>query len=78
MKLLHGVRYHDENFVMKKDTLGVCGFSVIQKCTAPMIMKAYGAPGNTIDDYLCKAKSTAIESMYWYCKAMVTVFGPNI
>jgi hypothetical protein len=67
MKVLHGVRAYDSYFVMKKDAIGVWGFSEIHKCTAAMRMIAYGAPDDTIDDYLHMEESTTIESMYRLC-----------
>jgi hypothetical protein len=42
-----------------------------------MRMIAYGAPGDTVDDYFRMAESTTIESMYWYFKAVMVVFGPD-
>jgi hypothetical protein len=56
----------------------VWGFSAIQKCIAAMRMIAYGAFGNTIDDYLHMVESTAIESMYQFCKAVLVGLGQTI
>jgi hypothetical protein len=39
-----------------------------------MLMIAYGTPGDVKDEYLRIGDSTAIESMYTYCKAVVAVF----
>jgi hypothetical protein len=77
MTLFQGVRDYDFYFVMKKGAIGVLGFSTIHKCTAAMRTLAYGAPSDPHDDFLRVADSTPIESMYWFCKAVVAVFGPN-
>ncbi|KAK1665704.1 hypothetical protein QYE76_053863 [Lolium multiflorum] len=53
----------------------VVGFSSLQKCTVAMRMLAYGAPGDTADDYLRMAESTALECFYRFCRAVIAVFG---
>ena len=53
------------------------GLSSLQKCTAAMRMLAYGAPADGQDDYLRMSESTAIKTMYRFCKAIVAVFGPD-
>jgi hypothetical protein len=63
---------------MKKETVGVWGFSAIQKCIVAMRMIAYGAFGDTIDDYLHMVESTAIESMYRFCKEVLAALGQTI
>jgi hypothetical protein len=37
----------------------------------------YGAPGDSQDDYICMAKSTAMECMSRFCRAIVSVFGSD-
>ncbi|KAK1641901.1 hypothetical protein QYE76_059706 [Lolium multiflorum] len=45
------------------------------KCTVAMRMLAYGAPGDTADDYLRMAESTALDCFYRFCRAVIAVFG---
>jgi hypothetical protein len=50
------------------------GFSSLQMCTTALRMLAYGAPGDSQDDYIHMAKSTAMECMSRFCRAVVSVF----
>jgi hypothetical protein len=40
-------------------------------------MLAYGAPGDSQDDYICMAESTAMECMSRFYRAVVSVFGSD-
>jgi hypothetical protein len=46
MEILHGMREFDPYFKLKHDAVGTACFSSIQKCTAAMMIFAYGAPAN--------------------------------
>jgi hypothetical protein len=62
---------------LKKDCTGTVGFSSIQKCTTAMRMIAYRTSEDAKDEYLRIGDSTAIDSMYRFCRAVVAVFGPH-
>ena len=75
IRLVYGAWEHDTWFKLKKDVVGMVGFSSIQKCMVAMSMIAYGAPANGQDDYLRMLESTAIKpcidsaERWWLCLA---------
>lgn len=75
MKIAEYLRDYDNYFKLKRDAVGTLGFTSIQKCTVSLRLLAYGIPADTQDDYLRMAKSTAINCMYRFCRAIVAVFG---
>nr|XP_020183395.1 uncharacterized protein LOC109769063 [Aegilops tauschii subsp. strangulata] len=60
--LYHGIRSYDEYFVLKKDAMGVIGFSGYQKCMAALWMLAYGAVIDSWDEYQQMFESTCGDS----------------
>ncbi|XP_073367944.1 uncharacterized protein [Aegilops tauschii subsp. strangulata] len=70
------VAYHPY-FECKQDALGKLGFPSYQKCTAAIRMLTYAIPGDLVDEYIRMSESTCLLSMYSFCKAVVTVFGPE-
>lgn len=75
LKIVYALRDYDSYFRCKLDCTGMAGFSALQKCTVAMRMLAYGAPGDTTDDYLRMAESTAFDCFYRFCRAVIAVFG---
>jgi hypothetical protein len=51
LDIIYVVRHFDNYFICKKDFTGMIGFFSLQKCTAALRMLAYGAPGDSQDDY---------------------------
>jgi hypothetical protein len=77
LNIVYAVRCFHNYFICKKDCTSMVGFSSLQKCTAALRMLAYGAPGDSQDVYICMAKSTAMECMSRFCRAIVSVFGSD-
>ena len=75
LKIVHAIREFDPYFLCKKDCTGLVGFSSLQKCTVAMRLLAYGAPGDSADDYLRIAESIDIDCLYRFCRAVIAVFG---
>jgi hypothetical protein len=75
LKIVYALRDYDSYFRCKLDCTGMAGFSALQKCTVAMRMLAYGAPGDSIDDYPWMAESTAFDCFYRFCRAVIAVFG---
>ena len=64
MTIVTGVWEYDTYFKLKRDCVGLVGFSSIQKCTAALRVLTYGALADTVDNYLRLAESTCIKTMY--------------
>jgi len=64
-----------EYFVQKENAARVLGFSPIQTVTAAIRMLAYGTAGDSVDEYLRMAVSTAIKRLKMFCQTIVKVYG---
>lgn len=62
-------------FVQKPNAAKVLGFSALQKVTAAIRMLSYGTAADSVDEYLRMAESTAIESLKYFCKTVIKVYG---
>ncbi|XP_020249143.1 uncharacterized protein LOC109826523 [Asparagus officinalis] len=68
------VETHDSYFVQKRDAAGKISLSSLQKVSAAMRMLAYRVSAVSVDDYVRIGKSTAIESLSRFTKAIVAIF----
>jgi hypothetical protein len=75
LKIIYALRDDDSYFRCKLDCTGMAGFFVLQKCTVAMRMLLYGAPGDSTDDYVWMAESTAFDCFYRFCRVVIAVFG---
>ena len=76
-RIREGVVNYDDYFECKKDAIGKIGFSSYQKCIAAIRMLAYGVLGDLIDEYVRMSESTWLQSLYKFCKAVISMFGPE-
>ncbi|KAK1648511.1 hypothetical protein QYE76_066316 [Lolium multiflorum] len=74
-RIMDGVKIYDDYFRAKVDALGKVGLSSYQKCTTAIRMLAYGVAGDFVDEYTRMSESTALESMYRFCRAVIGSFG---
>ena len=50
-KIVEHLRAYNDYFKLKRDAVGLLGFSTIQKVTVAMRILAYGIPADSADDY---------------------------
>jgi hypothetical protein len=74
MVILRSIRDYDPYFQCRPDTTSALGFTY-QKCPVAIHMLSYGMPADIFDDYLRMGESTWLESMYRFCRAVISVFG---
>ena len=74
LRIVNSICEFDSYFKCKKDCTGILGFTSLQKCTTAMRMLAYGAPGDSLEDYGRMAESTTIECLYKFCGAVVALW----
>jgi hypothetical protein len=60
---------------MRVDATGKMGLSPLQKCTATILMLAYGSPADIVDEYVRIGESTTIECLERFVRGVNEVFG---
>ncbi|KAI8542564.1 hypothetical protein RHMOL_Rhmol08G0147200 [Rhododendron molle] len=65
---------HDSYFAQKRNCAGKLGLSSLQKITGVLRMLAYGAPTDSVDEYVRIGASIAINSLNLFVKAVNEVF----
>jgi hypothetical protein len=75
LRIVEVIKSHDDYFCQKPDALGVLGASPIQKVVGAFCMLAYGVSADFLDDYVRLGESTIIESLKYFVKAVVDIFG---
>ncbi|XP_034903471.1 uncharacterized protein [Populus alba] len=75
LRIANAVEAHNSYFKQNIDALGVLGLSCLQKVIAAHRILVYGILVDLTDEYLQIGKSTAIENLRAFVKAIVEVFG---
>nr|CCA19309.1 F21J9.3 putative [Albugo laibachii Nc14] len=65
----------DAYFIQKPDAADRPGLSAIQKALSAIRQLAYGAPADSMDEYVRMAETTALESLKRFCVAVVDSLG---
>nr|XP_011470572.1 PREDICTED: uncharacterized protein LOC105353264 [Fragaria vesca subsp. vesca] len=72
--MMRDVANYDPYFVQGRDAIGRVGLSTEQKLTCAMRQLAYGVTADFFDDYMDIAKSTAIEILEHFIRAIWNVY----
>ncbi|XP_074283998.1 uncharacterized protein LOC141608555 [Silene latifolia] len=75
LRIVEGLGNHTNYFRHRVDAAKIKGLSPLQKCTAAIRILAYGAPADAVDEYIKIGKTTAIECLSEFCRAIIEVFG---
>jgi hypothetical protein len=75
LRIANTVEAHNPYSNQRTDALGVPSLSCLQKATAAHMRLAYGILADLTDKYLRIGKTTVIESLRAFVKAIVEVFG---
>ncbi|ETV63799.1 hypothetical protein H257_19270 [Aphanomyces astaci] len=59
IRIVQGIKTHDEYFEQRFNALNVPGLSTLQKITAAIRQLAYGTPADACDEYIRISESTA-------------------
>jgi hypothetical protein len=70
-------RFHMSRKLFGRITEDVClhGFSSYKKCSAAIRMLPYGVAADLVDEYMRMSESICIESMYNFCRVIISIFG---
>jgi hypothetical protein len=68
LPILDVVRDHDSYFKYKMVTIGKVVFTSNQKCSATVLMLAYGVARDLVNEYMRMSYTTCLESTYTFCK----------
>ena len=67
----------NDNFKLRKDCCGKISFSPLQKCTAALMMLAYGKATYIIDTEIRMGETTVLNTTVQFARTMVKEFGPE-
>jgi hypothetical protein len=58
-EIMHGLRFYDDYFNLKRDAIGKLGFTSYQKCTATIRMLRVSI--DLVDKYIRMSESTCLD-----------------
>ncbi|XP_038679495.1 uncharacterized protein LOC119980772 [Tripterygium wilfordii] len=77
LRIQSAIEMHEPYFRQRRDAAGRLGLSSLQKITAALRILASGVAANFMDEYVIISESTAIESVKYFTKAVISIFGPE-
>ncbi|XP_058211489.1 uncharacterized protein LOC131323659 [Rhododendron vialii] len=77
LRIHDAVKAHEPYFIQKRNAAGKLGLSSLQKMTAAFRMLAYGAPADSVDEYVRIGATTALESLRRFLRAVIDVFSED-
>ena len=77
LRIVNEVEQYNPYFIQRTDAIGVLSLSSLQKITAAYRILAYRTPTDSVDEYIIIGKSTAIESLRRFVKAIIAMFGDH-
>ena len=75
LQIAGAVERHDRWFEQKRNSAGVLGLHPLQKITAVFLMLAYGTSADSTDNYCRLGKSTALQSLRRFVRAVIGIYG---
>ncbi|KAM2276562.1 hypothetical protein ACFXTI_034981 [Malus domestica] len=73
-KIMIAVCNHDSYFLQKNDAFGAIGLLPEQKIIAALRMLVYGASVDQVDETARIGKSTILESLMRFCRAIESIY----
>jgi hypothetical protein len=74
LKIMHDMMCYDDYFSLKTDATTKLCFTSYQKCSAAIMMLAYGVVTDLVDENIRVSDSGCLEVMYMFCKVVLRVF----
>ncbi|KAI8538373.1 hypothetical protein RHMOL_Rhmol09G0097800 [Rhododendron molle] len=74
LRIHDAVKAHERYFIQKRNAAGKLGLLSLQKMIVAFRMLAYGAPANSVDEYVRIGATTALKSLRRFLRAVIEVF----
>ena len=77
LRIVEGVKAHNDYFKLTRDCCGQLSFSAKQKCTAALTILALGTAADAVGESVRMGESTCLKTTVKFARTMVEVFGPE-